>query len=132
MRALRIGQAPPLLGYEYVEKPPYEAVVLGSLTLSELLCFSVEEALQALAEGKTVVVYTPGLPPVPKNRALAASVASKKRELKNWGVVFTDGMQKKWITAKEAQRMYAAGERPAPDAVLTPLAREILEGRGSK
>ena len=120
MRALRIGQAPPLLGYEYVEKPPYEAVVLGSLTLSELLCFSVEEALQALAEGKTVVVYTPGLPPVPKNRALAASVASKKRE------------QKKWITAKEAQRMYAAGERPAPDAVLTPLAREILEGRGSR
>ena len=74
MRALLIGQAPPLLGYEYVEKPPYEAVVLGSLTLSELLCFSVEEALQALAEGKTVVVYTPGLPPVPKNRALGRGV----------------------------------------------------------
>lgn len=132
MRALLIGEAPPLQGYEYVAQPPYEAVVLGSLTLSMLLCFSVEEALQALSEGKTVVLYTPGLPPMPKNRALAASVASRKRELKNWGVVFTDGMQKRLITAKEAQRMHDAGELPAVGAVLTPLAREILEGKGSR
>ena len=83
--------------------------------------------MEALAQGKSVVLYTPGLPEA-GNRALAASLAAKRRELKNWGVVFTDGAQKKLITAQEAKRMVSAGERPGAGAVLTPLAKEILEG----
>ena len=35
--------------------------------------------------------------------------------------------QKRLITAKEAEQMRTRGERPGPGAVLTPLAREILE-----
>ena len=125
-RAFLIGSEPPL-GYTYVKEPPYDTVVIGSLSLSQLLHFREEIALQALAEGKSVILYTPGLPEAPKNRALAASLASSRRELKSWGIVFTDGGQKKLITAQQARTMRQQGLAPAPGAVLTPLAKEILE-----
>ena len=128
MRAFLLGEKPCRdLGYEYVTQPPFDAVVIGSLTLSQTLRFSDERVLEALAEGKPVVLYAPGFPESPKNRALAASLASSRREMKNWGIVFTDGGQKKLITAQEARALRQAGQRPAPGAVLTPLAREILE-----
>ena len=125
--AYLIGSAPPNLGYTYVKEPPFDSVVIGSLTISQLLHFREEAALQALAEGKSVILYTPGLPDAPKNRALAASLASSRRELKSWGIVFTDGGQKKLITAQQARTMRQQGLAPAPGAVLTPLAKEILE-----
>jgi len=75
-----------------------------------------------------VLLYTPGLPEVPRNRGLAATLASKRRELKSWGVVFTDGGRKTLVTAQEARALKAAGKHPGPGAVLTPLAKEILEG----
>lgn len=129
-RALLIGKEPDRpLGYSYTKDSPFDAVVIGSLTLGQLLRFSEESVLRALSEGKPVILYTPGLPESPKNRALAASLASAKRELKNWGVVFTDGGQKRLITAQEAKNMRMMGEKPGPGAVLTPLAREILEGK---
>ncbi len=128
MRALLIGRCPPRdLGYTYGEGP-YDAVVIGSLSLGQLLSFREEAVLEALAEGKPVILYTPGLPEAPKNRALAAALASRRRELKNWGVLFADGAQKRLVTAAEAQAMRQAGKRPDIGAVLTPLAREILEG----
>lgn len=128
-RALLIGTEPGYpLGYTYVKEPPYEAVVIGSLELGQLLRFREERVLQALAEGKNVVLYTPGLPQVPRNRGLSAAVAAARRELKSWGVVFTDGAQKRLITAQEARNLRAAGKSPGPGAVLTPLAKEILEG----
>ena len=129
MRALLIGKEPAAeLGYEYVTAKPYDAVVLGSLQLNQLLRFREEAVLQALAEGKTVMLYTPGLPDAEKNRALAAQLASAQRELKSWGVIFTDGGRKRLVTAEEARRLRSSGRSPGPGAVLTPLAREILEG----
>ena len=128
-RALLIGTQPPLeLGCQYVREPPYDLVVIGSLGLSQLLSFREEAVLDALSEGKTVYLYTPGLPQSPKNRALSASLATAQRELKNWGVLFTDGGRKRLITAQEARAMKQTGVRPGPGAVLTPLAKEILEG----
>ncbi len=127
--ALLIGREPGQeLGYCYVMEPPYEAVVIGSLSLGQLLRFREERVLEALAQGKQVLLYTPGLPQVPRNRALAGSLASARRELKNWGVLFTDGGRKRLVTAEEARRLRQRGERPGFDAVLTPLAKEILEG----
>lgn len=129
MRALLIGQEPAAaLGCTYVKEPPYDAVVIGSLSMGRLLRFREEAVLEALAQGKPVYLYTPGLPESPGNRALAGSLASSQRELKNWGVLFTDGGRKRLITAEEAKHMRLMGQRPAPDAVLTPLAKEILEG----
>ena len=126
---LLVGKEPGMeLGYQYVTEPPYDAVVIGSLTLSELLRFREERVLSALAEGKPVYLYTPGLPEAPKNRALAGSLTAAQRELKNWGVLFTDGGRKRLITAEEARILRASGRQPAPGAVLTPLAKEIMEG----
>lgn len=128
MRALLIGTQPALSGYTYVNEMPYEAVVIGSLTLGQLLCFSDERVLEALAEGKPVTLYEPGLPDAKGNRALAASLAARRRELKNWGVVFTSGTERRVITAQLARQMRQSGTLPGPGAVLTPLAKEILEG----
>ena len=116
------------MGYRYVKEAPYEAVVIGSLSIGQLLHFSNEQVLSALAEGIPVVLYTPGLPEVAANRALNAALAGKKRELKSWGIAFTDGSVKKLITAQQAIAMAKAGIKPMPGAVLTPLARDILEG----
>ena len=128
-RALLIGREPGAeLGFQYVQGAPFDAVVIGSLSLSQLLCFQEEEVLKALAEGKSVYLYTPGLPEAPKNRALAGSLAAAQRELKNWGVLFTDGGRKRLVTAEEARILRASGRQPAPGAVLTPLAKEIMEG----
>ena len=128
-RALLVGREPPLnLGYEYVTEAPFDAVVIGSLNLSELLQFRSEPVLEALAQGKSVYLYTPGLPEAPKNRALSGSLTAAQRELKNWGVLFTDGGRKKLVTAEEARLLRSTGRQPAPGAVLTPLAREIMEG----
>ena len=128
-RALLLGKEPGSnLGFQYVREEPYEAVVIGSLTISQLLRFREETVLTALAEGKPVYLYTPGLPEAPRNRALAGSLTAAQRELKNWGVLFTDGGRKRLITAEEARALRATGQQPAPGAVLTPLAREIMEG----
>ena len=128
-RALLVGKEPgTALGYQYVAEPPYDAVGIGSLRLSELLRFREERVLEALAEGKPVYLYTPGLPEAPKNRALSGSLTAAQRELKNWGVLFTDGGRKKLITAEEARILRSSGALPSPGAVLTPLAKEILEG----
>ena len=128
-RALLVGTPPPL-DFEYVTAPPFDAVVIGSLTLGQLLCFHNEEVLNALAKGKSVYLYTPGLPDIPSSRALAAASATAQRQLKSWGVLFTDGNRRHLITAEEARTMRAQGKKPKPGAVLTPLAKEILEGLG--
>ena len=126
-QALLIGQIPEGLDYTFVTAPPYDAVVIGSLTLGQTLRFSDERVLDALAEGLPVYLYTPGLPQSPKNRALAASLTAAQRELKNWGILFTDGHRRHLVTAEEARAMRRAGTFPGPGAVLTPLAKEILE-----
>ena len=131
MRALLIGREPLApLGFQYVREAPWDAVVIGSLELQQLLRFREEPVLQALAEGKGVFLYTPGLPESPKNRALAGSLAAAQRELKAWGVVFTDGGRKRLVTAEEARSLRAQGKQPGPGAVLTPLAKEIM-GEGT-
>lgn len=129
MKALLIGKEPPAeLGYGYVREEPYDAVVIGSLTLGQLLRFRDEKVLDALARGMSVFLYTPGLPEAEKNRALSGSLASAQRELKSWGVIFTDGARKRLVTAEEARELRRKGRSPGPGAVLTPLAKEILEG----
>ena len=84
-RALLIGKAPTVeLGFTYTADEPYDAVVIGSLSLGELLHFRQEQVLLALSQGKTVYLYTPGLPEAEKNRALAASLAAARRDSCGW------------------------------------------------
>ena len=128
-RALLIGDKPGTeLGVAYVTEGAHDCVVIGSLSLGQLLRFREERVLEALAEGKTVLLYTRGLRVCKKNGGLAAALASAQRELKNWGVIFTDGGRKQLITAEEARVLRQQGRLPGPGAVLTPLAKEILGG----
>lgn len=129
IRALLIGQEPEAdLGCAYVEAPPYDQIVIGSLTLGQLLHFREETVLTALAQGIPVYLYAPGLPQAPKSRALSGALACAQRELKNWGITFTDGGRKRLITAEEARQLRRTGRAPGPGAMLTPLAKEIMEG----
>lgn len=128
MRALLIGQKPDRdLGFTYETAPPFDGVVIGSLTLGQALFFANEQALLALAEGKQVVCYEPGFPVAPGSRPLSTALATAKRNMKNLGIVFTDGNQKRLITAEVALEMKRKGLRPASGSVLTPLAKEILQ-----
>lgn len=128
-RAFLIGDAPSeLAGWDFVADAPYDAVVIGSLTLGQLLYFQEETALSALAEGIPVIAYTPGLPSGGRNRSLSCAVSAARRQLKNWGILFTDGAKRNLVTAEQARAMAQSGTRPPSGAVLTPLAREILEG----
>ena len=128
MKALLIGTEPLYpLGYTYVTESPYDAVVIGSLTLSQQLSFQEEAVLSALANGIPVILYTPGLAGAPHNRSLSATLSARRRELKNWGIVFTEGISKKLITAETARQLKDRGEPLPPGAVLTPLAKEILQ-----
>ena len=124
MKALLIGRQPPL-EFLFV-KEDFEAVVVGSLTLGQALGAYPEEMLQALAKGLPVIAYEPGFPRAEGNRAMGASLASRRRELKSWGVRFVTGQEKRLITAQEAKVLATQGKMPPPGAVLTPLAREIL------
>ena len=129
IQALLIGKEPAMdLGCAYVTQPPYDQVVIGSLTLGQLLCFREERVLSALSQGMPVYLYTPGLPEASKNRSLSSAIATAQRELKNWGILFTDGGRKRLITAEEARTLRRTGRTPGPGAVLTPLAKEIFEG----
>ena len=88
MKALLIGREPELdLGYSYVTQPPYDAVVIGSLTFSQLLQFSQEPALEALAQGKSVLLYTPGLPDTSPDRRIGGcspKALPSVRDISTW------------------------------------------------
>ena len=127
-KALLIGNTPAVdLDCAYVDSAPYDLIVIGSLTFGQLLCFRDERVLEGLSKGLPVYLFTPGLPTA-QNRALSSALATAQRELKNWGILFTDGGRRRLITAETARQMRQTGSRPAPGAVLTPLAKEILEG----
>ena len=130
-RALLVGD-PPAEEQQwcYVKEPPYEAVFIGSLTLGQLLAFRQEAVLEALSRGLPVYLWEPGLPEAGRNRALGARLAAARRELKALGVTFLRGGGKPgFVSASRARALRDQGLPPPPGAVLSPLARDILEGK---
>ena len=132
--ALLIGDRPPdLLGYRIAAGAPYEAVIIGSLTAGELLRFSDDRVWDALLAGMPVFLYEGGLRyracASTANRALWSRLLSAERWLRQLGVRFYgDSQARRLVTAAQARQLLAQGCPPPAGAVLTPLAREILEG----
>ena len=132
-RALLLGAAPEgPLGYRLVSESPYEAVIIGRLTYSQLLFFQEEAAFSA--RGIPVYVWLGGLPhrAAPcRSRGLAARAAAAERELRSFGILPLEAGQKhRILTGEEARRLRAAGLGPPPGARLSPLARDIFEWGG--
>ncbi len=132
-RALLIGKEPnePLC-YTYVKEAPYSAVILGSLSVYQLL-FPPEEVLQALYEGKPVFLCQTGLPKDPgAPKLLQHRLREAEQQLYNWGAKpLCAPIKAGLITATEARRMRSLGQTAPKGSRLTPLAREILEGKES-
>lgn len=134
--ALLLGEPPgDALGYRLTAAPPYDAVVIGSMEPGELLNFTDSRVLNALLEGKPVFLWEPGLRhrarTATANRVLWARLQSAERSLKQLGVRFYGPSEgRRLVTAEQARILLRRGLRPPEGAILTPLARELLNGGG--
>lgn len=131
-RARLLGIKPEIeLPYTLVDEPPYEVLIAGSLTASELL-FPPEELLQALLTGKQVLLYRASLPHLLHTettpRLLLNRLREAEQQLYRWGVQPLELPKSgTLITAQRARQMQALGQCAPKGCRLTPLAREILE-----
>ena len=131
--ALLVGRAPERdLGFHYVTQGEYTAVVIGSLSGCALLHLPDETLTQALLLGKPVYLCPEGLEyrqfSRTANRALWSRLLAAERQLKQLGVRFLERKPgEKLLTANEVRRLLREG-LPI-EGRLTPLARDVLEGR---
>ena len=131
--ALLLGREPSQsLGWYYVNQEPYQAIVIGSLSAYELLHFPNEICLNALLQGKPVYLWEAGLDyriyAKTAPRSLYTRLLAAERQIKQWGVEFIGHTSSKLLTAQEVRRRLAQG-LPI-EGRLTPMARDVLEGRG--
>ncbi len=130
--ALLIGRKPQQdLGWHYVTQGDYQAVVIGSLSAHALLHFPDERTTEALLSGKPVFLWEEGLDyrrfSKTSNRSLYTRLLAAERQLKQLGVQIVGQRQQKLLTAEEVRRRLKNGQ--PIEGRLTPLARDILEGR---
>lgn len=130
-RALLIGKAPYLDGqFCFVREKPYEAVVLGLLSPGELLHMPSDAVCEALLENVPVYLWSPQPYRAAKyGRILCRELAAAEQHLKQLGVR-PMAEQGRLVTAQAARELLRQGRRPDPGSRLTPLARDILEGKG--
>lgn len=131
-RALVIGATPPdCLGYAPTDSPPYEVVIIGSLSAGELLHFSNTTVLDALLRGQAVYLWESGLD-YHRHRATASPYLLGKlqvaeAELKRLGIQFYGSKARRpLVTATTAKRLLTEQKPLPPGGILTPLARDIL------
>ena len=132
--ALLIGKKPPqAMGWRYVLSGEADAVLIGSLSAGQLLQFPDEVCADALLSGKPVFLWEGGLEyrrhARTANRALWGRLLAAERQMKQLGVQFLGGSASPLLTAAEARRLLAAGTLPPAGQRMTPLARDILEGK---
>ncbi len=134
-RALLIGRAPEReTGFLLVDGAPYDAVVIGGAGPGFYLNLSDDRVLGALLSGRPVYFDEAQLPSrvhrASRARALLARLQSGERLLRELGAKPLPGADARHIvTAEAARRLRQRGGAPPPGAVLTPLARDILEGK---
>lgn len=128
-RALLIGEAPDwTTPYQWVQEPPYEAVVLGLLSPGELLSMPSDPVCRALLENIPVYLWPHQRYREAKAaRMLCRELAAREQHLRQLGVRPLSG-QGKLITAQEARQLREQGLCLPSGCRLTPLAREIWEG----
>lgn len=131
-RALLIGREPPCaLGWQYVSEAPYAAVVIGSMDACALLHFPDPVCANALLAGIPVYLWREGLSyrayAKTANRVLWGRLLAAERQLGALGVQLLRPAAQGIVTAETVRRRLREG-LPV-EGRLTPLARDILEGR---
>ena len=129
-RALLLGTAPNGCDkFNYVNEEPYEAVILGILPPGELLHMPSDAVCRALLDDIPVYLSSGQLHHKAKTaRALCRELHAAEQHLKQLGVrLLEDGQP--LITAAQARSLRQSGQKPPAGSRLTPLARDILEGR---
>lgn len=115
--------------YIYVNKKPYDVILIGQLQPGQMLRMPSNTVCCALLEGKPV--YYCKKQQWYRNkvaRALCRELMNAEQRLFRIGVRPIEG-QDRLITAKEARDLLQIGKRPSDTRRMTPLARDILEGR---
>lgn len=132
-KALCIGTPPEDLPFQPVDKPPYDAVVLCTLTPAQLLSMPDDTVCRALLEGLPVYLREEGLEHRKFSKTSAKNLysllLSRERQLKNLGVQVLGASNNRLITAQQVRRLLAEGKPLPQGARLTPLARDIWEGK---
>lgn len=132
--ALLIGQAPAQdTGYQYTDHAPYDAVIIGSLSAAQLLHFSQPQVLDALLAGIPVYLNEDGLSyrryRATANRLLWSKLTEQEKQLRQMGVIPLQSARSGGvITASAARELRRHHQKPPALSVITPLARDILEG----
>jgi len=130
-RAFCVGTVPEQPCFLPVTEPPWDMVVLCTLSPAELLAMPTDPVCRALLTGVPVYLMEEGLehrklPPGP-GRVLRTELMAKERRLRDMGVQLWGRAKGGLVTAADVRRL---GKNGIPDgARLTPLARDILEGR---
>ena len=129
-RALLIGEAPKdYHNIIYVNEKPYEAVVLGILPPGELLHMPNDPVCRALLDGIPVYLWHRQLHHMGSGaQALRRELRAAERRLVSLGVQIL-GAGRQLITAELARQLVKTGCGIPENCRLTPLAKEILEGK---
>ena len=129
-RALLIGEMNEINhNYNYVNLKPYEAIVIGSITPWQLLQMPSDPVCMGLLEGMPVYYSQKQLwrerhGAKPFRRELIAA----EQRLYRMGVLPL-GKSEHILTAEEMRHLLLSGKRPLSSSRMTPLARDILEGK---
>ena len=129
-RALLIGDPPEIdHNYNYVNEEPYEAIMIGRLTPQEMFCMPTDAVCYALLEQKPVYLWDHQLWKESKTaRVLCRELTAAQQRLYRLGVkpVYPAAGV---LTAQEARALLQSGRKPPGNCRMTPLARDILEGK---
>ena len=121
-RALLLGSPPPIsLPWVCTDKPPYDVVLLGSMTARQVLQFPCGTCIQALLEGKPVYAWEEGLSyrsfRHTANRSLWSKLLSAERQMKQLGVQFLGQRQMEQLNVSllRQQTKCLGGQLPVLD-----------------
>ena len=131
-RALLIGDDPMVNNnYNYVNDKPYEAVVIGRISPQTLFHMPTDAVCTALLE--QMPVYLLDHQPWKDSRTartLCRELSLAQQRLYRLGVKPLH-CAAKLLTADDARSMRLSGKTPQQYCRMTPLARDILEGKSS-
>jgi len=129
-RALLIGSKPEVdNNYNYVNEKPYDLIIIGKLKPGELLQMPNNDVCEALMEERPVYYWQcQSWRGCKTAKLLCKELLAAEQHLYRLGVLPLE-QEGQLITAQQARELLRLGKKPSPNCRMTPLARDILEGK---